>query len=472
MKIAVEGCAHGELDRIYETLQVIEKRENFKIDLLLICGDFQAVRNQGDLRSMAVPPKFQKMNTFYKYYSGEKKAPVLTIIIGGNHEASNYMQELPYGGWVAPSIYYLGYASVVQFGGIRIGGISGIYKSHDFFKGHHEFPPYTEETKRSVYHVRNLEFFRMKQISRPIDIMMSHDWPRGIHSFGDTDALLRKKKFLEKDIRTNSLGSPPAEDLLHTLCPAYWFSAHLHVKFSAIVPHKDELGELKSETKFLSLDKCLPKRDFLQILNIKHKKPLKLELDAEWMAILKSTNHLLHLKKSNCYMPTPGIDERYDFKVSDEEMKSIQEDFGGDLSIPDNFVQTGSVYTVGGFNNYRSNESLINDQTTLLCDMLGITNPNKSKDNFSNIHLENNSEEVGSADSVEEELEVICIPQKPVMSSAENSQESLDQDMLSFDSSNSSKHSLLDSSDMDSINSNPRKKLKRRNINLYLDDLS
>ena len=43
-----------------------------------------------------------------RYYSGEKKAPVLTIFIGGNHEASNYLQELPYGGWVAPNIYYLG----------------------------------------------------------------------------------------------------------------------------------------------------------------------------------------------------------------------------------------------------------------------------------------------------------------------------------------------------------------------------
>lgn len=44
----------------------------------------------------------------FRYYSGEKKAPILTVFIGGNHEASNHMQELPYGGWVAPNIYYLG----------------------------------------------------------------------------------------------------------------------------------------------------------------------------------------------------------------------------------------------------------------------------------------------------------------------------------------------------------------------------
>jgi hypothetical protein len=30
--------------------------------------------------------------------------------VGGNHEASNYMRELFYGGWAAPNIYFLGYS--------------------------------------------------------------------------------------------------------------------------------------------------------------------------------------------------------------------------------------------------------------------------------------------------------------------------------------------------------------------------
>jgi len=41
MKIAVEGCCHGELDKIYETLEYIEYQDGVKVDLLLICGDFQ-----------------------------------------------------------------------------------------------------------------------------------------------------------------------------------------------------------------------------------------------------------------------------------------------------------------------------------------------------------------------------------------------------------------------------------------------
>lgn len=34
------------------------------------------------------------MRTFYKYYSGELVAPILTIFIGGNHESSQYLLEL------------------------------------------------------------------------------------------------------------------------------------------------------------------------------------------------------------------------------------------------------------------------------------------------------------------------------------------------------------------------------------------
>lgn len=66
MKIAVEGCCHGELDKIYETIGYLEGKEGIKVDLLLCCGDFQAVRNEGDLKCMAVPQKYRHMQTFYK----------------------------------------------------------------------------------------------------------------------------------------------------------------------------------------------------------------------------------------------------------------------------------------------------------------------------------------------------------------------------------------------------------------------
>lgn len=41
VKIAVEGCMHGDLDNVYSTLRYLEEVENTKIDLLICCGDFQ-----------------------------------------------------------------------------------------------------------------------------------------------------------------------------------------------------------------------------------------------------------------------------------------------------------------------------------------------------------------------------------------------------------------------------------------------
>ncbi|XP_066543322.1 lariat debranching enzyme [Amia ocellicauda] len=376
MKIAVEGCCHGELDKIYETIGFLERREGVSVELLLCCGDFQAVRNEGDLQCMAVPLKYRHMETFYRYYSGEKKAPILTIFIGGNHEASNHLQELPYGGWVAPNIYYLGYAGVVRYKGLRIGGLSGIFKSHDYRKGHFEFPPYGPDTVRSVYHVRSIEVFKLKQIRQPMDIFLSHDWPRGIYHYGSTAQLLRKKKFLQQEVQDNTLGSPAAAELLSHLQPTYWFSAHLHVKFAALMQHQSQNDAPPRTTKFLSLDKCLPHRDFLQIVEVDARPGAsdRLEFDPEWLAILKATDGLLSWDHQPWSVPEDnGLHSRWDYSASLAAMEAVVAELGGDLRIPENFSVTVPAYEPGRPQPQRPPSYSLNPQTTELCATLGLT---------------------------------------------------------------------------------------------------
>lgn len=301
-------------------------------------------------------------------------APILTIFIGGNHEASNYLQELPYGGWVAPNIYYLGYASVVTYKGVRIGGLSGIYKGFDYYKGHFEKPPYDNDAMRSVYHYRQQETFRLQQLSQPIDIMMSHDWPTDVYNYGNAGQLIKFKPHFRDEIHDNRLGSKPLFELLKKLQPKYWFSGHLHCKFAAVIPHENG-----TETKFLALDKCLPNRRFLQIIDIDTPEPdsQRLKYDLDWLTILYTTKHLMHVKPMSNYMPGPGNTTcRWDFQPTDDEKDLVIQRFDGNLDIPKNFERTAPPYNPNNRPPMTQQPKPVkNSQTVDFCNILEIDDP-------------------------------------------------------------------------------------------------
>ncbi|TPX57380.1 hypothetical protein PhCBS80983_g03869 [Powellomyces hirtus] len=466
MKIAIEGCCHGELDRIYASLANLQRVEKITVDLLLVCGDFQSIRNTADLGSLACPDKYRALGTFYQYYTGEKKAPIPTIFVGGNHEASSYLWELYHGGWVAPNIYYLGFAGVVKFGGLRICGLSGIYKKHDYDSGYFERQPFNDSHSRSVYHVRKFNVYRLAQIARPLDIMVSHDWPRGIAMHGNTRALVHTKPFLAGEINTNTLGSYPNEFLMKRLRPSYWFAAHLHVKFAAVFRHEaaqpllgagkpvaaevenpDEInigsdsedeaaagaaktlaesdktpeagGELDSVkaaeaqmetdlaqadpgkaanggshnglpidakksneqiTKFLALDKCLPGRDFLQVIDFPEAddSALHLSYDEEWLAIMRATHDLFSLSNDQKKVPE---DSEISRRIEQDVLwvkENISSKLDG-LRVPDNFVMTAPAHVPSAtgpkvYRPTRAGKPYLNPQTVALCDLLGLKN--------------------------------------------------------------------------------------------------
>ncbi|PAV78313.1 hypothetical protein WR25_19803 [Diploscapter pachys] len=370
IRIAVAGCSHGEMDRIYETMAELEREEKQTFDLLVCCGDYQAVRNYGDLHHVNVPDKYRQLMTFYKYYSGEKVAPVLTLFVGGNHEASGFLAELPNGGWVAPKIYYMGYASVIRFAGLRIAGLSGIYGAKNFRKGHYERPPFGRDTIVTAYHVREVDVFRLKQLkppdadesSNPIDIMISHDWPGGIYNYGNVDQLLRYKKHFKDDINSGRLGNPATMQVLQDIRPRYWFAAHLHCAFAAMVDHPSAA----EPTRFLSLDKPIVRRHFLHSLEIEVKADVpqediefSLSYDPHWLAILKSTDHFTRTDQTQVFMPSKkSVNERWDFRPNEDDIEEIR-------------ANKVKLHNVAPENYYR------NPQTAKFCQWLGISDLNK-----------------------------------------------------------------------------------------------
>ena len=319
---AVNGCTHGELDLIYNTIGDAEIEKGIHTDFLVSCGDFQATRNMEDLQDMACPDKYKKLKDFPDYFIGKKKPYCLTLFIGGNHEAIDYLKDLYFGGYVSNDIFYLGYSSIYNIIKIDnnvnsditddmilcISGISGIYKLLDYEKGHYEKKPYDENTKRSCYHVRQYEIEKLSNINSFVDIMVSHDWPGNITNYGDIEKLLKVDKtgMLKKDIDSKTLGNPHTQDLLEKIQPYFWFSGHMHMHFTALVPHKS--GQI---TRFQAIDKCGYKRLFLQWLTYDsnkkkltkeavyreetsplHRPLVKICYNLEWLAILKKNNHI------------------------------------------------------------------------------------------------------------------------------------------------------------------------------------
>lgn len=225
IRYAVVGCLHGKLEAVYRKIAIRDEQDGVQTLLLLVCGDFQAIRNTEDLKTVAVPRKYlSQLGDFWEYYCGEKQAPMLTLVIGGNHEASHYMRELYFGGYLAPNIYFVGSSGVANVVGpsdqnlLRVFGMSGIFKPYSFAQPCKKVP-LDEDSKRSVYHTNHLDIVRGALLEQKVDIGLSHDWPRGAHRYGDLGELVRVKPFFEKDIKTGRFGNPAASFMLDRIRP-------------------------------------------------------------------------------------------------------------------------------------------------------------------------------------------------------------------------------------------------------------
>lgn len=518
IRLAIEGCGHGTLHAIYASIEQACKVKGWPgIDLLLIGGDFQSVRNAYDLNCVAMPAKYREMCDFHEYYSGARTAPYLTVFVGGNHEASNYLFELYYGGWVSKNIYYMGAANILRLGPLRISGLSGIWKGYSYKKPHYERLPYNESDLKSIYHVREIDTRKLLQVRTQVDVCMSHDWPRGVEWKGDWKKLFARKSHFEEDARNGQLGSVAAKLVMDRLRPKWWFSAHLHCKFAGIVEHGEESAEpqaapakiapappvppkasaannaeeveldldddmndepaaptngkasvvnadeldleleddvdgvapvapgqgldgaqvpvdsskpgrgtqsaAKGEfdldaaraalpesfrrpttdetpiehptditnktTHFLALDKCLPHRHFLQLMDIpistdvESQRPLHLSYDKEWLAITRAfaIHEPLILGDPKFNAPRAKSESEYLTLISEQKAWIDQNLADADLAVPENFEVTAPVYDGGDFRMpHYSQEAgglreYTNSQTVKFCELLKISNP-------------------------------------------------------------------------------------------------
>ena len=288
LNIIVTGCIHGCMDKMYKDIQDFEKEKKIKIDLVLCTGDFECMRNEKDLEFLSCPEKYREMGNFHQYYNSKVHSPYLTIFIGGNHEASNYLEENYYGGYVAENIYYLGRSGVINVKGIRIAGISGIFNKFDYFRGHFENDENDiKGDKKSIFHLREFEVAKMSYIKSHIDIFMTHDWPTNLINEKDKNKIFKLRPHFKEEIKAGTLGSFPGEFLLQYLKPNYFICGHMHFYYTTEI----------NDTEIFAFDKCLNKRHYFDFIEVKQsinnidKEDNNIYVDSEWMAITNVFNN-------------------------------------------------------------------------------------------------------------------------------------------------------------------------------------
>jgi len=155
---------------------------------------------------------------------------------------------------------------------------------------------------------------------------MSHDWPRSIERHGNLKKLLSRKSFLLPDIKSGNLGSPPMMGLLRTLKPAWWFSAHLHVRYEATVTHGPQLGQtegsevvkvenpdeivIDADALDTAAEPAAPKSDFLAAASSAKQNPDEITLDDEEI-VVEAPAAPVSVTGRRSELPTQGSSTRF-----------------------------------------------------------------------------------------------------------------------------------------------------------------
>jgi len=273
----------------------------------------------------------------------------------------------------------MGYSGVVNFGGARIGGFSGIFKSYDFFKGHFEKPPYDQNTSRSAFHVKQYELWKLQQVRGNLDVLMSHDWPDGITKFGDEADLLQQKPFYAPQIDDGSLGCKYYTELMKQHKPKWWLSGHMHVFFEGDVTYEND----PATTKFVACTKAVPYTNFLHVISINPStpgQPKQLFYDPEWLGILRAMENYFPLTK------VYNVPKVFDYSIVETAIKTVQEEVvPKGLVIPENFTVTVTPHWSDKKSGKPTHRQHVNDldniQTTQFREWLGLSSVNV-KDNI------------------------------------------------------------------------------------------
>ncbi len=234
---AAVGDVHGHIYRMLGLLQNWEKKTGKSLSFVLQVGDFEAHRHEEDLKTMDAPTKYKQLGDFTDFYEGRARFPYPLYFIGGNHESYGFLDQHIKGKEIAPNFNYLGRVNAIKLAGLKIVGVSGVYKA-DLFS---QLPRPTVAEFRNHSNKEYIGFLE-SEIEQAIDyentdVLLLHDWPRGIIS---AEALEKfKQRYSNADY--NSIGNEYARLLIEILQPKLVLCGHLHFKYRYVFNSSSQL---------------------------------------------------------------------------------------------------------------------------------------------------------------------------------------------------------------------------------------
>ena len=223
---AAVGDVHGHMHAMVRVLSGWEASTRNSLSFVVQVGDFEPIRYEDDLNSMAVPAKYRAIGDFPDFFNGRATFPWPVYFIGGNHEPYGLLDAIPEGGRVIHHCTYVGRAGVIEAGGLRIAGLSGIFLAEAFERRRPRLEDLGKTSKKEFTYFRKEDVDRVAGFDS-IDILVVHEWPDGVIAPEDADEF----ENIRRSSRYDAVGNEYARLLMEVLEPRLVLCGHMHKRY-------------------------------------------------------------------------------------------------------------------------------------------------------------------------------------------------------------------------------------------------
>ena len=181
------------------------------------------------------PTKYKKLGDFPDFYNDKAEFPYPIYFIGGNHEPYGFLDNFYNGKEIAKNFHYLGRVNLMELFGLRIVGVSGIYKENLFTE--------TRPSVKQIHITSNKKYIGFTETEilqaleyKDVDILMMHAWSSNIIDGEDLSRLQQVKN----RAKSGTIGNEYALMLIQELKPKLVLFGHMHFKHRYQMPLKND----------------------------------------------------------------------------------------------------------------------------------------------------------------------------------------------------------------------------------------